>query len=147
MIQSTIIAVFSVSSAVTITAVMLWALTKILESFSAWICHPPYGTKEIFTIIIVSLWLIFTMILSIAPWSFTFYLFGSLSDFSEAFYFASVTYTTLGYGDIVLANDIRVLSGLCAANGMLMFGLFTAFLVEFIKRLRIAHKEAAESQR
>src|SRR5688572_6001946 len=36
----------------------------------------------------------------------------AFTSFSEVLYFSSVTYTTLGYGDIVLEPGYRVLSGI-----------------------------------
>lgn len=55
-----------------------------------------------------------------------------------AFYFASVSYTTLGFGDVLLAEEWRLLSGGAAANGLLMFGLSAAFMLEVFDRLRMA---------
>ena len=54
---------------------------------------------------------------------------------SEAIYFSSVTYTTLGYGDIVLSGDWRMLSAFEATNGMLLFGLSTALLFVLVERM------------
>jgi hypothetical protein len=61
---------------------------------------------------------------------------GIFGDAETAVYFALVSFTTLGYGDIVLDKDWRVLSGLMAANGLLVFGLTTAVLVDFLSRVR-----------
>lgn len=58
-----------------------------------------------------------------------------LHSFSDALYFATVTYTTLGYGDIVLEAQYRMLGGIEAANGFLLFGWTTAFLFEIISQL------------
>ena len=49
-----------------------------------------------------------------------------------------VNLTTLGYGDIILPTDWRLLSGVCAANGLLLFGLCAAFLYELFVRLNKA---------
>ena len=58
-----------------------------------------------------------------------------LSDFQTAFYFSLVTYTTLGYGDIVLTGDWRTLSSVQAANGVIIFGWTTALIIYFIQRI------------
>ena len=50
----------------------------------------------------------------------------------DAVYFSTVTFTTLGYGDIVLHDKWRVLSGIEAANGIILLGWSTAFLFEII---------------
>jgi hypothetical protein len=58
-----------------------------------------------------------------------------LTDIAEAVYFATVTYTTLGYGDITLDPSCRMLSGVEAANGLILFGWTTAFIFEVITTL------------
>ncbi len=54
---------------------------------------------------------------------------------SEALYFSTVTYTTVGYGDIVLVDGFRMMSGIEAANGFLLFGWTTAFIFEIMSRI------------
>ncbi|MGH1483591.1 MAG: ion channel, partial [Geminicoccales bacterium] len=53
--------------------------------------------------------------------------------------------TARGYGDITLNESWRILSALCAANGLLLFGFSTAFLVELMRRLQQEPKEADEN--
>lgn len=57
------------------------------------------------------------------------------SGLHDAVYFSSVTYTTLGYGDIVLAGEWRMLSSFEATNGMLLFGLSTAMLFVLVEKM------------
>ena len=65
-----------------------------------------------------------------------------LASFSDALYFATVTYTTLGYGDITLEPSFRMLSGIEAANGFLLFGWTTAFIFEVISQLYRREEES-----
>lgn len=58
-----------------------------------------------------------------------------LESFSETLYFATVTYTTLGYGDLTLSPSFRMLSAVEGANGFLLFGWTTAFIFEVISEL------------
>jgi len=59
----------------------------------------------------------------------------ALKTFEEAFYFSAVTFTTLGYGDISLAEPgWRLLSGIEALNGILLVGWTTAFLFLVVQR-------------
>ena len=60
-------------------------------------------------------------------WAVVFMLISDLPDFGTSFYFATVTYTTLGYGDIVLEADARIVATFCAITGLLTFGISTAF--------------------
>ena len=54
---------------------------------------------------------------------------------AEAIYFSFVTFTTLGYGDITLQGDGRMLSGIEAMNGILLVGWSTAVLFAIVQRL------------
>jgi hypothetical protein len=46
----------------------------------------------------------------------------------DAFYFAFVNYTTLGYGDILPVEHWRMLGPITAMNGVLLFGWSTAVI-------------------
>ena len=59
---------------------------------------------------------------------------GAIGSLEEAVYFALVTSTTLGYGDITLERRWRVFGAMAAVNGLLTFGLSTAFLIEVFTR-------------
>jgi hypothetical protein len=69
-------------------------------------------------------------------WAFTYLAVGALSTLEEALYFSTVTYTTLGYGDVVLHESWRILASFQAANGVIMFGWTTALIVAFIQNVR-----------
>ena len=58
-----------------------------------------------------------------ATWAMLFTSLGEFEDFSTAFYHSTVNFTSLGYGDIVMSEERRLLGALEAANGVLMFGL------------------------
>ena len=57
----------------------------------------------------------------------------AIEGFERAFYFSIVTYTTLGYGDIVLSEHWRTLAGFEAANGIIMFGWTTAMVIAVVQ--------------
>ena len=69
----------------------------------------------------------------------SFIAFGAFGDPATAVYFSLVTYTTLGYGDIVLAENIRLYGALASVTGLLAFGLSTAFLVAVFAKLLPNH--------
>ena len=50
-------------------------------------------------------------------------------------YFSAVTYTTTGYGDIVLPPDWRLVGGVEALTGILMCGWSTGFFFAVVIRL------------
>ena len=67
-------------------------------------------------------------LLEIALWAGLYIICGEFGDFGVAFYHSAVNYTTLGYGDIILTPSWRLLGPLEAADGMLLFGVSTAFV-------------------
>ncbi len=58
-----------------------------------------------------------------------------MPDWNSAIYFSLVTYTTLGYGDIVLGPDLRIFAAFASVTGLLAFGLSTAYLVAMMTRM------------
>jgi voltage-gated potassium channel len=65
-------------------------------------------------------------------WGLFFRVVGGLPDFRSAAYFSLTSYTTVGYGDLVLREPWRLLGPLEAAVGVLMLGWSTAILVAVI---------------
>jgi hypothetical protein len=79
----------------------------------------------------------------IALWAVVFLLCGTISKFESAFYFSAQNYTSLGYGDVLLSEQWRLLGPLEAINGLLFFGLSTALLFATMSPL-IANRLRAE---
>ncbi len=78
-------------------------------------------------------------------WAFVFVWCGQFPDFAPAFYHSAVNYTTLGYGDVVMARPWCLLGAMEAMDGMLMAGLSAAILFAVLHRLvehRVAERQA-----
>jgi voltage-gated potassium channel Kch len=67
-------------------------------------------------------------------WAATYVVLDAISEFEEALYFSIVTYTTLGYGDVVLDDRWRLLSSVEAANGLIIFAWTTALIIVALRR-------------
>jgi len=65
-------------------------------------------------------------------WALFYVLVGALSDLETAAYFSLTSYTTVGYGDVVLPEPWRLLGPIEAAVGVLMLGWSTGILVVVI---------------
>jgi len=52
-------------------------------------------------------------------------------DFETSFYFSLGSYTTIGYGDVVLPKPWRLLGGIEGVSGVLLCGLSTAFIFRY----------------
>ncbi len=58
-----------------------------------------------------------------------------LNTVEETVYFSMVTFTSLGYGDVVIATSWRLLSGIQAMAGLLIFGWSTALLFLVVRKV------------
>ena len=61
---------------------------------------------------------------------------GQFTSFEAALYFSTVSFVSLGFGDIVLAPPWRIISAIEAANGVILFAWSTAFMFTLTARLR-----------
>jgi hypothetical protein len=75
-----------------------------------------------------------------ATWAGLFMLVGEFDDFATAFYHSTVNFTSLGYGDIVMSEEYRLLGALEAANGVLMFGLSAGAILSVMNGMFSRHK-------
>ena len=92
-----------------------------------------FGYKHlpmVFDLSIAGLWILLVMTSSVWGWAVLYIGLGLFDGLEPALYFSIASFTTVGYGDVVLEPGWRLLAGMTAAHGLLTFGLFTAFLVE-----------------
>jgi voltage-gated potassium channel Kch len=54
---------------------------------------------------------------------------GQFTNFPDSLYFSTVTFSTLGYGDITLTPAWRLMGALEGINGFILLGWSTAYLV------------------
>lgn len=93
-----------------------------------------YGNK-IKSISLLVYLLFFAAIIESMLWAMVYWRAGAIQDFQEAVYFSIVTYTTLGYGDITLNEQWRLLGAFQAANGIIIFGWSTAIVMSLVQRI------------
>ncbi|MCM8613807.1 ion channel [Accumulibacter sp.] len=79
--------------------------------------------------------------LQIMLWGALFFVLGEFPVFYEAVYHSGVNFTSLGYGDVVMSTDRKLLGPLEALNGILMLGLSSAALVAILQHLTRMHVE------
>jgi hypothetical protein len=66
---------------------------------------------------------------------------GAIGDWNTAVYFSLATYTTLGYGDVVLGEGMRIFAAFGAVTGLFAFGISTAFLVAALREVFALDRE------
>jgi len=80
-------------------------------------------------------WLVLMHLLEISLWALLYAWGNAIPDVRAAFYFSSVTYTTVGYGDLVLPEMWRLVGGVEALTGILMCGWSTGFFFAVLSRI------------
>ena len=55
----------------------------------------------------------------------------------EALYFSTVTYASIGYGDLLMPKPWRILAAIEGVVGVIMLGWSTAFLVSLLAQLKL----------
>jgi voltage-gated potassium channel Kch len=84
---------------------------------------------RILAMITVVLALFAVMSAQVWLWAFCYLLLGALPDLETALYFSIVTFSTVGYGDVVPEHSWRVLAALEGVNGFMLIGWSTAYLI------------------
>jgi len=84
---------------------------------------------HVFRIGFIILLMFFASLLEVLVWAVTFVLLNAIEKIDQALYFSMVTFTTLGYGDVVLDERWRLLGSFEAANGIILFGWTTAIVL------------------
>ncbi len=123
--------------ATVVAAALSWlALEIMLMRIRPWVLRPPHGMKLTIVLSLAMFWTLLMMTAAVWIWAIALWLLQIFVTFEASVYFALVAFTTLGFGDILLPQDWRLLGGLAAANGLLIFGLLTAMLVETLGQTR-----------
>ena len=121
---------------VLVSALFAYCAIMLLVRAGHWIVHEPHPPKFLVIMVLVLIGTMTTITLCVWIWALLFHALGALPDLETSLYFAFASFTTLGFGDVLLPLEYRLLSGMAATNGLLLFGLFTAFLVEVMRRIR-----------
>jgi len=108
--------------------------TRFYFLFSTWV------------LIRVTLWILSAHLLEIGIWAHFFAWQQVFPDFKTAFYFSAVTYTTVGYGDLVLPEPWRLLAGVEGLTGILMCGWSTGVFFAVISRMYFAKTTEVEAR-
>lgn len=140
MIEQLAIGSLLIFVSVVIQAAFISGVIYAVDNSRRWIKSPPHSIHAAFFLGAATLWLMAAHSASIWLWAIAFVLLGEFQDIETSVYFSSVAFTTLGFGDIVLPVEWRQLAGFCAANGLLVFGMSAAVLVEVFREIRVMRR-------
>ena len=135
-----------VCATIVVEVTFIGLVTVFLTRFGRWLAVGPMLLKRMTSLLAVVLWLLAAISIGVWIWAAGFVAVGQFADLETALYFSVVSMTTLGYGDIVLGKEWRLLSGLIAANGLILFSVATAFFFEFFRQLTKAQSAAVLSE-
>jgi len=91
-------------------------------------------------------WIILFHLIQIAVWALLYLWKNAMPDLPSAFYFSAVTYTTTGYGDLVLPPEWRLVGGVEALTGILMCGLSTGLFFAVVSQVYAKLMKKGESR-
>ena len=129
-----------------VAGLSFWFMEVMLQRAMPWFMREPHRPKLMLALSLAAIWSLWLVTAGVWIWAIAFRLMGLFPTMEQAVYFALVSFTTLGNGDVLLPKDWQLLGGMAAANGRLTFGLLIAGLVDGLRHLRIGQIEARQRQ-
>ncbi len=103
--------------------------------------HKTLGiVRLIMTLCLSALYLLVLHFLDALCWAFVYFFVSVMPDMEEAIYFSLVTFSSLGFGDVVIRTHYRMLAAIEAMNGLLILGWSTALFMMTVQRLWEAYE-------
>lgn len=80
-------------------------------------------------------------------WAGFYYTRALFKDFETALYFSLTSYTTIGYGDVLLPQRWRLLGAIEGVSGVLLCGISTAFIFAVMTAMLQMRMQKSDRQR
>jgi hypothetical protein len=97
------------------------------------------GEQHLYTglrpLLIAMLAMMFGTFVQVILWGLLFVWLGEFTELYEAVYHSAVNFASLGYGDIVMQKQWKLLGPLEAINGVLMLGMSAAALMAILQHM------------
>ena len=116
------------------TAVAFWCVRHYVSHL------PKVGSGQRFLVgrrplIVATLAMLGGTLVQIMLWGALFLWLGEFEQAYDAIYHSAVNFSSLGYGDIVMTRERRLLGPLEAVNGVLMLGMSAATLMAIVQHM------------
>jgi hypothetical protein len=118
-----------VAVTVMIHTVGLILLSRLMPRIIVWFRLHRHGLGKAAAMVTTVLGVFLLHAVEIWVWAYAFLRVGAVPTFEDALYFSTVTFSTVGYGDIILDHEWRVFGALEGINGFILIGWSTAYLV------------------
>lgn len=117
-----------------VTTIIHTFFTKLLLSYvKGHSLKKKYILPQSYWVAIIVIILLLVSLIESGIWAFAYIQLEAVNTIEEAIYFSLVSFTTLGFGDITLGENMRLLAAIEAANGILLFGWSTAIVVAVVQ--------------
>jgi uncharacterized membrane protein YjdF len=93
-------------------------------------------------LLVASVGMMFGTLVQVMLWGGLFLWLGEFEQAYDAIYHSAVNFTSLGYGDIVMRRERRLLGPLEAVNGVLMLGMSAAAMMAIVQHMITLLREA-----
>ena len=133
MISKLFIAWLLMALCVSVHAVGMTVSLRMLNQMVVRIAAPFWFST--WMLIRIAGWAIILHLVEIAFWAFFYTWTHAVPDLTTALYFSAVTYTTTGYGDVVLPGQWRLVGGVEALTGIIMCGWSAAFFFAVVSQM------------
>lgn len=118
-----------ISATVLVHTVGLIAVTHLMSFVRTWFRLHKHDFGRTMAIIATVLTLFIVNAAEIWLWALVYLSIWAINSIESALYLSTTTFATIGYGDVVLSSDWRLLGYLEGISGLLLIGWSTAYLV------------------
>lgn len=118
-----------ISVTVLLHTIGLMILTRAIADLGRWCRLDRHALGRTISMLATVLGLFAIHTVEIWVWALIYVALGAFRGVHDALYFSTTTFATIGYGDLVLEYDWRLLGALEGVNGFLLIGWSTAYLV------------------
>ena len=118
-----------ISATVLVHTIGLIALSRAMGRLIRWwrLHRHASGRTVAMVATVLGVFLIHTV--EVWMWAAAYIALGPIQSFQDALYFSTVTFSTIGYGDLIIGPEWRLFASLEGINGFLLIGWSTAYLV------------------
>src|SRR5262245_13203984 len=106
---------------------MLWMADRILNRREF---LERAATKRHFSVVIIVVFsgIVLLHVVEASLWALFYYSRNLFNDFETSLYFSLVSFASIGYGDVLLPQNWRLLGAIEGISGILLCGVSTAFI-------------------
>jgi len=136
MLSSLIIATSLITLTVVIHMIGLIGLMGFLQARSPRIRPFKSSLRQGLFIVLIVMGLVLIHFIEILVYAGAYMMLGVFDTLEAALYYSTSAFTTVGFGDVAINGEWRLLGALEGLNGFLLIGWSTAFMVSVIGRIR-----------